>query len=393
MLNVVKEDFMSNTGLITNLSSQYDLDTLSKYWTGQHALVAQGGGQKGIFTAGVLDALLHQNQDPFDSFYGTSAGALMITAFLCRKPEFSKNFLEQITTQKEFFSLFRKGDRPPLDLDWAFDHLDSPPFELDISIAHQVLGERNAFAAVTNRKTLHDEYLSIFCNDWLTRLKASSALPSLYQHNVPILDKLYVDGGISAAIPAQQAWRDGARFLTIIRTEPFDSQEEIETYVHGKDAQITSHLESSRLGQSEFNIKRFLSKMSQRWRLEFEKFMHQRRDKIDECLANEIHLRGERWHFGGKNLYRLRHLLGIEYGSKLESNLMDMLMVHYQTYNLTRHFLLNPPEDCFILQIAPATSLRSNPVRSSKKALIHDYEIGLEAGKKYLALIEKIRAI
>lgn len=383
---------MSNSGLITDLSSSYDKTQIVKYWHGHHALVAQGGGQKGIFTAGVLDVLLLNNADPFDSFYGTSAGALMITCFLCRQPEFAKNFIEQITTQKEFFSLFRKGARPPLDLDWAFEHLDKPPFQLDLPLAYQVLGKRNAYAAVTNRETLHDEYLSIFCDDWLTRLKASSALPSLYQHNVPILDKLYVDGGVSAAIPAQQAWRDGARFLTIIRTEPFDSQEEIESYVNQDDAQMTSHLETSRLGQAEFNLKGFLNKVSRRWRREFENFMHQRRDELDISVPKEVQLKGTRWHFGGKDLYRLRHLLGIEHGSQFESNLMDMFLVHYQTYNLTRHFLLNPPQDCYILQIAPSQSLASTPLKSSPQELAHDYQLGLQAGMAYLAMIRDLNS-
>ena len=35
------------------------------------ALIAEGGGQRGIFTAGVLDAWLEQNYDPFDLFIGT----------------------------------------------------------------------------------------------------------------------------------------------------------------------------------------------------------------------------------------------------------------------------------------------------------------------------------
>lgn len=381
---------MSNTGHITELSTKFELEDLNKYWGVKHALVAQGGGQKGIFTTGVLDAILLSKLDPFDAFYGTSAGAIMITAFLCQQPKFAKRFLMQVTTQKEFFSLFRHDDKPPLDLDWAFEHLKAPPFEFDIAHARQVLGERQAFATVTNRETLQDEYLSIFCDDWLTRLKASSALPSLYQHNVPILDKFYVDGGVSAAIPAQQAWRDGARFLTVIRTEPFDSQEEIETYVPEKNAQLTSHIEATRLGEAEFNLKALLARVSKRWRREFERFMHQRRDNMDQ--SHEQKLQGGRWLFGGKDLYRLRHLLGRGLGSSFEANLMDMFMVHYQTYHLTRHFLFNPPEDCYILQIAPEQSLKSKPLRSSIEDLEHDYQLGLHAGMRYVHLIDSLKS-
>lgn len=41
----------------------------------QTALVAEGGGQRGIFTAGILDAWLENDFNPFQLLIGTSAGA------------------------------------------------------------------------------------------------------------------------------------------------------------------------------------------------------------------------------------------------------------------------------------------------------------------------------
>ncbi len=40
------------------------------------ALVTEGGGQRGIFTAGVLDAFLRADFNPFDLLIGTSAGSI-----------------------------------------------------------------------------------------------------------------------------------------------------------------------------------------------------------------------------------------------------------------------------------------------------------------------------
>ncbi|WP_062260581.1 patatin-like phospholipase family protein [Endozoicomonas arenosclerae] len=40
------------------------------------ALVTEGGGQRGIFTAGVLDAFLQAEFNPFGLLIGTSSGAL-----------------------------------------------------------------------------------------------------------------------------------------------------------------------------------------------------------------------------------------------------------------------------------------------------------------------------
>ncbi len=75
---------MDNSGIITSAASAVDIDRLGKFTGGKIALVAQGGGQRGIFTSGVLDAFILSNFDPFHEFYGTSAGALNLCAFLSR---------------------------------------------------------------------------------------------------------------------------------------------------------------------------------------------------------------------------------------------------------------------------------------------------------------------
>ncbi len=94
---------MANAGLVTNARTVIDYQQFGKYVDGKTALVAQGGGQRGIFTSGVLDAFLLSNFDPFDEFYGTSAGALNICAFLSRQAELGKSFILDLTTAPEFF--------------------------------------------------------------------------------------------------------------------------------------------------------------------------------------------------------------------------------------------------------------------------------------------------
>ena len=49
--------------------------TLKPFHAGQLALVCEGGGQRGIFTAGVLDEFMRAQFNPFDLYFGTSAGA------------------------------------------------------------------------------------------------------------------------------------------------------------------------------------------------------------------------------------------------------------------------------------------------------------------------------
>ena len=103
----------------------------------------------------------------------------------------------------------------------------------------------------------------------------------------------------------------------------------------------------------------------------------QKRDRRHLDLLN-----GGRWLFGADDIYRLSHLVG----DKFDSGLADMLMVHYQTYSLTEDFLQSPPDDTFVIQIAPSHPLKSSSLMSDKDDLLHDYQLGMEAGMKFVEL-------
>ncbi len=47
-----------NSGIITDSHTELDINVYEHFRHGKTALVTQGGGQRGIFTAGVLDAFL-----------------------------------------------------------------------------------------------------------------------------------------------------------------------------------------------------------------------------------------------------------------------------------------------------------------------------------------------
>ncbi|WP_105902362.1 patatin-like phospholipase family protein [Vibrio gangliei] len=385
---------MNNTGIITDQGMSVDLTTLNKYANGRHSLVAQGGGQKGIFTAGVLDSFLEAAFDPFDVFYGTSAGALNITSYLCRQKGLGKAFISELTTQPEFFRLFKHIRRKQrLDLDWAFERLLEPPYWLDIDAGRYALGERKAFAAVTNMDNLHDAYLPIFTQHWADTLKATCAIPALYRHEVKIEDHFYVDGGVSAAIPAQEAWRQGSRLISVIRTEPVTFSDEMQQ--EQSSTALNAFLNKVGIEHHIESIQTRIAARAATWRLDFDNFLKQRieRSKQVEKELVKPTLNGGRWLFGSSDVYRLCHLLGDQF----DAGIMDMLLVHHQTFTLTHNFMMNPPDDCYILQIAPEAPLRSSPLLSKAEDLEFDYLQGIQAGKRYmeqyLALNRKPNAI
>ncbi|HBM9603668.1 patatin family protein, partial [Escherichia coli] len=77
--------------------------SLRPFQPGRIALVCEGGGQRGIFTAGVLDEFMRAQFNPFDLYLGTSAGAQNLSAFICNQPGYARKVIMRYTTKREFF--------------------------------------------------------------------------------------------------------------------------------------------------------------------------------------------------------------------------------------------------------------------------------------------------
>ncbi len=370
-----------NVGVISEQQVIDDCDRLSRFIGGKNALVAQGGGQRGIFTAGVLDAFNLSNFDPFDVYYGTSAGALNLCAFLCRQHGLGKAFITDLTTDSSFFNLFayiRK--KQYVDLSWALERIVEYPYRLDLDMGRQVLGERKAYAAVTSSETLIDHYLPMVQPNWREVLLASCAIPTLCHHPININGESYVDGGISASIPVQEAWRQGARFIAVIRTESVtDNKAGLQS------ADLPPKPSEAWLHQSFSYLQNQWQQKVTQWRQDWRNYLRQKMSLVPQ----EEMLNGGRWLFGSEQLYRMSHLIG----GSMDTRLTDMLMVHYQTYALTLEFLKRPPDDVFVIQIAPEQPLRSNTLLSRKSDLLWDYEQGLQAGYNFIRSWESARAL
>ncbi|MDN3701413.1 patatin family protein [Vibrio artabrorum] len=379
-----------NSGTITNIDTAIDLDYYAKFIAGKTALVAQGGGQRSIFTSGVLDAFLLSNFDPFDEFFGTSAGALNLCAYLCRDKGLGRSFVLDLTTAPEFFNLFSYiRHRKNLGLEWALEQIMAYPYKLDLDLGRQTLGDRQLFAAVTDSKDLQDHYFPLLGDDWYKVMIATCAIPRLYNDEILIGNGAYVDGGVSAAIPVQEAWRRQARSIVVIRTEPVVEEGNghlVEAPTKGSTVKALKPISAEELQwfrESFDSVQGHWQQKMEQWKTDWTSFFQQQimRSKEQKCDRGHLDLlNGGRWLFGADDIYRLSHLIG----DKFDSGLADILMVHYQTYSLTQNFLNSPPDDAFVVQIAPSQPLKSSSLMSDKEDLLHDYQLGLEAGYRFV---------
>jgi predicted patatin/cPLA2 family phospholipase len=200
------------------LSGQQDSDTWLQHT--QLALACEGGGQRGIFTAGILDTFLENDFFPFRTLVGTSAGAQNLSAYASGSRGYARRIILRYTTQKPFFDplRFARGGHL-IDLDWLFD-TTSTAFPLDAERAARRLQGRELRVVACRSDTLAADYLPFAPATWAASVKASSAIPLFYRGGVSIGAANYWDGGVSDPLPLCAAHRMGADCIVVIRTLP-----------------------------------------------------------------------------------------------------------------------------------------------------------------------------
>jgi len=186
------------------------------------AIVAEGGGQRGIFTAGVLDAFLRNGFNPFETGVGTSAGAQNLFTYFLGLPGYAKRAIAELSSAPSFFVPYRfLGRRCMLDLDTYFSHmLNNPEYTFPYQEIASMKKKRQLLFAATCKSSLRARYLEPQANNIVECMKASSAIPFLYKEGVQFGDNTLVDGGVADPLPVRKAYDQGARDIVVIRTVP-----------------------------------------------------------------------------------------------------------------------------------------------------------------------------
>ena len=183
-------------------------------------LVLEGGGMRGLYTAGVLDVMMEHQFMP-DVVCGTSAGVT-----------FGVNLLSQQKGRVLRYNCRYAGDRRYISLhswlttgnminrDFAYDLL---PRELDPFDEETFEQSKAAFyATITNMRTGQAEYVRI-TNTWqqMDVIRASASLPIICQP-VEWQGQKYLDGGLVDNIPLDKCIELGCDKIIIVLTRPLD---------------------------------------------------------------------------------------------------------------------------------------------------------------------------
>lgn len=183
----------------------------------QAGLVLEGGGMKGMYTAGVLDFFLDKGLE-FSSVYGVSAGACHMCSYLSKQKGRSLDVGLDYLDNKKYFSLeslLTTGDLFNVKTSYHLIPEYLNPYDYTSFDKY----EGKAYAVVTNIITGKPEYLRIRdMHKDIEAVRASASLP-LVSRNVKIGKGLYLDGGISDAIPIQKSIMSGNRKNVVILTK------------------------------------------------------------------------------------------------------------------------------------------------------------------------------
>lgn len=188
--------------------------------TAEGALILEGGANRGIFTAGVLDYLMEQ-ECYLPYVIGVSAGACNAVDYCSRQPGRTKDCMMPQEKQYRYMSL--RGtlrNKSLFDMDMLFDRYPNEiyPFDYDTFFQSPVRCE----IVVTNCETGKAEYLEERKERarLMTVCRASSSLP-LVSPMVQLNGQWYLDGGIADSIPLLHTMKLGYRKNVLVLTRNY----------------------------------------------------------------------------------------------------------------------------------------------------------------------------
>ena len=189
------------------------------------ALVLEGGGFRGIFTAGILEVFM-ENDLYFDAVYGVSAGATYAASYLSKQP--GRNLeVNELISDKRYLSLNNLLREKSL-FSWDFILEEIPQKIIPFDYTTLQNSESQFYVGTSNCQTGQAEFFLLNKADkqeFRTILSASCSLPLI----APVVEyrkKHLLDGGLADSIPFRHALKNGQNRAVVILTQPENYQKQ-----------------------------------------------------------------------------------------------------------------------------------------------------------------------
>ncbi len=181
-------------------------------------LVLEGGTFRGMFSAGVMDAMLDYDIN-FDYIIGVSAGIANGASYISRQKGRNMEIMRKYRNDSRYLSkrnFIRCGSM--FGLDFVYDEIPNKLVPFDHDTYQKFKGKIKI--VVTDAKTGEAVYMDGKKLDKkCTLLRATCALP-FYFPAITIDGRQYFDGGIADSIPIEKSVLDGNKKNVVILTQP-----------------------------------------------------------------------------------------------------------------------------------------------------------------------------
>lgn len=183
-----------------------------------NGLILEGGGMRGVYTAGVLEFFMEKDRY-FSYVSGVSAGACNAASYISRQPGRNKAVMIDYVKHPDYIS-FRNliQKRELFGMDLIFDEIPNRLVPFDFQAFHAA--EEKFFIGTTDCHTGQAVYFekNEQPHDILTIIRASSSVPFMASP-VTYQGLHLMDGGVSDPIPLKKALADGVEKPVIVLTK------------------------------------------------------------------------------------------------------------------------------------------------------------------------------
>ena len=179
-------------------------------------LILEGGGMRGVYTAGVLDAFLEENIE-FSSIYGVSAGSCHACSYMSKQKGRAYRVNVDYLDDPNYCgvkSYLKTGN--VFGADMLYSQIPNVLDPFDYEEFEKYPGK--FFAVLTNLETGEPEYIRVKdLKKQMWTVRASSSLP-LVSKTLVVKGRHYLDGGIADSIPIRRSIEAGNEKNVVILT-------------------------------------------------------------------------------------------------------------------------------------------------------------------------------